>query len=261
MSRHLHAGAALTVALAAILHAGAARAADEEIQVYMDEMSRKGGYGLDIHNSYVLAGDRTPNFPGEQQSVHRWRITPEWAYGLTDSLEFGAYLPLTTIDHNGNFNVSGEKLRLKYIAPHPAQQAWFYGLNFELGRVQHRLDPNPWNAELKGIWGIRQGHWTLASNLNYDFKVHGPTPSPSTFDVSTKVSYQMSDTLSLGVESYNDLGDSHHLGHLKDGSQAIYAVADKSFGGWDLNIGLGHGYAAEGDKWVLKFIVGVPIGG
>lgn len=252
---------ALCVVLAAAGASTAAHAADEEIQVYMNEMSRKGGYGLDVHTSYVLSGDRTPSFTGEQQSVHRLRITPEWAYGLTDNFEFGAYLPLTTLDRNGKFNVSGEKLRLKYIAPNPASKSWWYGLNFELGRVQHRLDPNPWNAELKGIWGMRQGHWIVASNLNYDFKVHGPAASPSTLDVSTKVAYQLNDTLSLGVESYNDLGETYNIGHLRDQSQAIYAVVDKSFGAWDLDLGLGHGYAGANDKWTIKAIIGVPIGG
>lgn len=251
------------IVLAAVLTltAGAAHAADEEIQVYMNEMSRKGGYGLDVHTSYVLSGDRTPGFPGEQRSVRRLRVTPEWAYGLSDNIELGAYLPLTTLDHNGRFNVSGEKMRIKFIAPHPAEQAWFWGLNFELGRVQHRLDPNPWNAELKGIWGVKAGSWTVASNLNYDFKVHGPAPSPSTLDVSTKLSYQLNDRLSLGVESYNDLGETRRLGHLGRQSQAVYAVIDRSFGAWDLDLGVGHGYAGAQDAWTVKAIIGVPIGG
>jgi hypothetical protein len=253
--------AALWIVLASVSAAGGAHAADEEIQVYMDEMNRKGGYGLDVHTSYVLRGDRTPGFPGEQQGVRRLRITPEFAYGLTDNLELGGYLPLTTVDHNGKFNISGEKFRLKYIAPKAPGQTWFVGLNFEIGRVQHRLDPNPWNSELKGIWGVRTGRWTVASNLNFDFKVHGPAKSPSTLDVSTKVSYKVDDTLSLGVESYNDLGETRNLGHLRDQSHAIYAVVDKSFGAWDLDLGVGRGDAGAGDKWVIKAIIGVPIGG
>ena len=37
------------------LPASEACAADEEIQVYMDEMNR-GGYGLDVHLNYVPEG-------------------------------------------------------------------------------------------------------------------------------------------------------------------------------------------------------------
>lgn len=44
---------AAIAALALMSAAGAARAADEEIQVYQDDMSKKGHYGLDVHVNYV----------------------------------------------------------------------------------------------------------------------------------------------------------------------------------------------------------------
>src|SRR3954467_12908377 len=78
-------------------------AAPEEIQVYMDELNEPGEIGLDIHNNYVLSGNRYVEYPGEHPSVHRYRFTPEWSLGLTRSFEFGAYLPLATVDHHGLF--------------------------------------------------------------------------------------------------------------------------------------------------------------
>jgi hypothetical protein len=35
---------------------------------------------------------------------------------------------------------------------------------------------------------------------------------------------------------------------------------DRSLGHWDLNMGVGYGYGAPEDRWILKLIVGVPIG-
>ena len=60
----------LTLA-AALALAGPALAADEEIQVYMDEMDRPGQFGLDLHNNYVLSGDAGVDYAGEQSSLHR----------------------------------------------------------------------------------------------------------------------------------------------------------------------------------------------
>src|SRR6185312_5501331 len=83
-------GAAVGLALAA-----PALAADEESQVYMDEMSRPGQFGLDLHNNYVISGDGGLDYPGQMSSLHRYRLTPEWSYGLSKEVELGLYLPLT----------------------------------------------------------------------------------------------------------------------------------------------------------------------
>lgn len=236
-----------------------ALAAPEEIQVYMDEMNAPGHFGLDVHNNYVTQGDIAPAYPGEQQSVHRLRITPEFSYGLTPNIELGGYLPLATIDHNGHFNVAGEKARIKFIAPKAEGQTWFWGANFEIGRVQRRLDINPWNAELKGIVGKRAGPWTLAMNTNFDWAVSGPDKGPTTLEIATKVSYAVSPKLAFGMENFNGLGELKHLGRLSRNEQAIYATIDASAGRWDFDFGVGHGYGQNPDHWILKAIVSVPI--
>ena len=92
---------ALALALAAL--SGPALAADEEIQVYMDDMDKPGQFGLDVHNNYVFTGDGALDYPGEMSSLHRYRLTPEWSYGLTKDIELGLYLQLTTIDSAGHF--------------------------------------------------------------------------------------------------------------------------------------------------------------
>ena len=118
-----------------------AHAADEEIQVYLDDMRAKGAYGLDVHVNDVFQG-RGANFDfaGQQASRGRLRITPEWAYGLTSNLELGAYLPLLTFNDCGRGEIGGVKGRLKFIAPHSEDNPYFWGVNFELGRVRRDLD-------------------------------------------------------------------------------------------------------------------------
>lgn len=249
----------LALFAAMVLAPAAARAADEEIQVYMDEMSPKGGFGLDVHVNYVLSGRGTnADYAGQMASEGRWRITPEVSYGLTPHLELGAYLPLATIDDQGHGEVGGVKGRLKYIGSRPAE-AFFWGANFELGRVRRDLDINPWNAELKGIAGYRSGPWTVAANANIGWVVSGPDHGPTTLELATKISYRAREDLALGLESYNDLGSARHFGRLGSGDQRLYFVADKSFGGWDLDLGIGRGFGRPEDRWVIKAIIGVPI--
>ena len=147
-----HRAAALVGALASVCLPAAARAASEEIQVYMDELNRPGEIGLDVHLNDVLTGDGAPDYPGAESSLHRLRITPEFSLGITNTLELGAYLPLATLSRDGTVRVDGVKLRLKYLAPHK-EEGFYWGANLELGKVSRRLDVNPYNGAgpLRGL--------------------------------------------------------------------------------------------------------------
>ncbi|HEY3745783.1 MAG TPA: hypothetical protein VGL17_06040, partial [Gemmatimonadaceae bacterium] len=207
----------------------------------------------------VVTGHVIDDYSGEQQSLQRYRITPELAYGVTRYLELGAYLPLATIDRDGAFGVDGVKLRLKFIAPHPREQRWFYGVNFEIGRVVHALDENPYNAELKGIVGFHTNGWTVAFNANIDFKVSGPVSAPASLDLDAKIGHAITDDLALGVETYNEAGALQSLGHFGSGQHSSFVVIDATYRGWGLNLGVGSGYGGNPDRLMLKAIVGVPI--
>lgn len=241
------------------LLASPAFAADEEIQVYMDEMGAPGEVGLDVHVNDVMQGDATPDYAGQEQGLHRWRITPEFSLGLPHGFELGAYLPLATVAPDGVLRVSGVKGRLKWLAPH-GDTGFFWGANFELGRVAYRLDQNPWNGEMKLIGGWRRGRWTLAANGNFDFAVSGPAKGPATFELATKAAYRLTDRLALGMESYNGMGALRDPGHLGRNDHQTFLVADATLGRWDVNAGIGHGYGSNPDHLILKFVIGVPIG-
>ncbi|MBU6268742.1 MAG: hypothetical protein KGN34_14440 [Sphingomonadales bacterium] len=235
-----------------------ARAADEEIQVYMDEIGPPHRLTLDIHINDVLAGDGAPAYQGAETSLHRWRITPEFGYALDDRFELGLYLPLATITPDGKLRAEGAKLRLKWLAPHKPT-GFYWGANFEIGKVAHRLDENPWNAELKLIGGWRNERWQLGVNGNIDFKVSGPAPAPATFELATRLGYRLTPKLTLGVENYNGMGAFRSLGHLSQNDHATYLTVDTELGGFDLNAGIGKGYGTNGDSTVVKFVIGVPI--
>lgn len=255
-----HVGPAVLTLTVLALAAPGARAADEEIQVYMDEIGPVGAFGLDLHLSYVPTGRTLADYPGEQASEGRFRLTPEWSYAVSPNVELGAYLPLTTIDRHGKAEIGGVKGRIKFVAPRAEGQDWFWGLNLEVGRVRRDLDINPWNAELKGIWGVRKGPWTLASNFNFDWVVSGPQRGSPDMQLALKGSYSVNKDTAIGLESYTGLGATNDFGRLSRNDQQIFAVIDKTLGHWDFDLGLGYGYGAPEDNWIVKLIVGVPIG-
>lgn len=251
-------GSALFAASMSLTMTGHALAAPEEIQVYEDDMDKPGQFGLDVHNNYVWGSPSPLEYRGEQQPDYRYRFTPEFSYGVTPDVELGLYVPLGTVSNNA-LDLGGVKFRVKYIAPKPEGQDWYWGANFEIGAVTKALDINPWNAELKGIVGWRHGRWDLALNTNLDFVVSGPLAGQPSVQLATKVSYKVIDNLALGFESYNGIGTVNRF--LSPGGQghSTFLTADTNFGPWGLNAGIGHGYSGEPDKWIFKFIVTVPI--
>ncbi|MDB5732645.1 MAG: hypothetical protein JWQ03_2540 [Variovorax sp.] len=231
-----------------------ALAAAEEIQVYLDDLTAPGRFGLDVHNNYVFSGASTPSYPGEQPPAHVYRLTPEFYYGLSDTVELGLYV-LSTRAANADPNLDGFKVRVKYIAPHDKEAGFFWGANLEVGRTGLRVSPTPWNAELKGILGYRTGPWTFAVNPNLDWSL-SRGGGPVTLDVDAKVAYAVNARTQVGFETYNELGPLARPDALRKNSKTLFAVVDHEFERFDLNIGIGRGLTREADRWVLKFIVG-----
>jgi hypothetical protein len=244
--------------LAVLALAGAsitAFAASEEIQVYLDDLSAPGQFGIDVHNNLALVGVKRPEYAGQQRAHRTYRLTPELYYGLTRDLELGLYL-LGSRSANGTSTVDGSKLRLKYIAPHDESAGFFWGANLEVGRTARRVSELPWNAQLKGILGWRGAGWTLGANPNLDWSL-SKGGGPATASLDLKAARTVADGTQLGLELYNDLGPARRLDALSRNSKSLYVVLDQDLGrDIDLNLGLGRGLTSEGDRWVLKFIVG-----
>jgi len=247
------------VSFLGLMLADRACAADEEIQVYMNDINLPHQPGLELHVNDVLSGDATPDYPGEQSSINRVRITPEWSYALDDHFELGAYLPLTTIDASGQFRVDGWKLRVKWLGSH-SERGLFYGINYEVGRVDHRLDQNPWNNEIKLIGGYEANTWIVGANANFDFALSGPAKTPAAVQIATKAGYKITEFTIVGLESYNGFGTIGKFGNLSGSDQSTFVALDTRLGRWDFNFGVGKGYGTSKDDVIVKLIIGLPIG-
>jgi hypothetical protein len=235
---------------------GALAVPPEEIQVYLDDLTKPGHFGADLHNNFVLSGSRSPDFSGALPARHLYRFTPELYYGVSDTFEIGLYL-LSTIAPAQGAHYDGEKIRFKYIPRHDEDQGPFWGLNLEIGKTSTRVSEVPWNAQLKGIYGLRTGPWTVGFNANFDWSLAGSPATPVSLELDTKVSYDIRKGLAIGFESYNELGPLRDPGPLHRLGQTLYATVDAQLRKVDLNVGLGRGLTPVSDRWTLKFIVGL----
>jgi hypothetical protein len=236
------------------LWSGCLSAAPEEIQVYLDDLTEPRHFGLDVHQNYALEGLGSADYPGQRPADRVYRLTPEFYYGIAPSLELGAYV-LSTLDRANHYAVDGEKFRLKYIAPHDETAGAFWGVNLEVGRSDRALEAHPWNYEIKGIYGVRQGRWLWAFNLNVDAALSSQAGA-ATAELDTKIAYSMAPKTQVGVELYDGLGALSHPGNLSGQNQAVYLVLDSELGACDLNFGIGRGLTGATDPWVVKLILG-----
>lgn len=231
-----------------------ASAAPEEIQVYVDELTEPGHIGLDVHNNYGVTASRTPGYPGERPPQGVYRMTPEFYYGLSSNVELGFYL-LTARDADGRFHVDGQKARLKYVAPHDEKNGFFWGVNLEVGKSNLAVAPQPWNYEFKTIAGDRRGPWLLAFNINVDAALSARA-GPTTVQLAGRLMRGLGGRTQVGIESYNDLGPTRHVGSLSNQDQRLFLVVDTEMRSVDLSAGIGRGLTGVADHWVLKAIVG-----
>ncbi len=235
-------------------------ALSDEIQVYADDINATREFGLELHANFTPSGRRIPDYPGEAVPHHGLRITPEFSYGLTPTLEAGLYLPLNR-DASGNTEAAGLKLRLKWLPLRGSEEVggWFLGVNGELSRLRRSYSESRNSFELRVMGGYRSPDWLVAVNPVFGWNLsdgyRGQSPD---FSLATKVARTVAPGLQLGAELYMDMGTTARILPLAQQSNTLYAALDFKLKGWDINLGLGKGLTASADNYTVKAIFGIP---
>ncbi|MBS4095509.1 MAG: hypothetical protein KGZ83_01555 [Sulfuricella sp.] len=249
--------AGLALALAASLTGTPALAAPDEIQVYTDDINEPGEMGLEIHTNYVTRGRDSAFYDGERPPNHVLRVTPEFSVGLAKGWDAGFYLPMAWAA-GGGATLDGVKARIKRLEKNGTEEdALYYGVNLEVGYSQLRIAEHRWNAELRGILGMEKGGWQLTANpiLGWDVSGGGKVPD---VDLALKLSRKVGAGYAFGVEHYAELGAADHLHAWRESAQSTFLVMEYEGKGWDINLGIGHGWTEPADKTTIKAIFGIP---
>jgi len=223
-----------------------AAAAPNEIKIFTDELANYGEHTLETHvNKASRAGPRIENRRTPLQ------VMPEYSYGIWHDWEFSLQLPAAFGQDASR--LEGYRAELQYVAPHDKDAGFYWGVNFELARVEHPGDASFWNIELIPILGYRTDRWHFVANPGIDKAVSGASRATD-FQPAGKVAYRAFEKNYFGIEYYVDAGPLRHHLSRDDQSRVLYFAWDGKVGKSDINIGIGRGLTDSSDRWVLKMI-------
>lgn len=250
----------LALAAAAALASFPCRAdLQDEIQVYDDSINAPHEFGLELHVNTTPKGRNFSAYPGEVPPQHALRITPEFSYGLTRTVELGLYVP-TALRPGGQYDFAGGKLRLKWL-PLQTQDGvgTFAGVNFELSRLAYRYSESRTSMEARFIAGWRNANWLLVANPTFAINLSPGYRGAPDFDLQLKAARRIGAGLAAGVEYYGGMGPANHTLAWQQQDNRIFLALDIDREPWAFNFGLGYGLTPGADRWTLKAIFEVPI--
>jgi hypothetical protein len=243
----------VVLALCLLAATPGASAQTDEIQVYDAGINAPGQLNLTWHNNFTAAGRSTPAFAGGIAPDHALNGVPEWAYGVSDRLEAGLYLPVYTRTRDGALLFDSAKLRALLVVPDAHDRTFFYGVNFELSYNAPHWEPSRVSAEIRPIVGWHLGRYDLIVNPILDTDFDGFARLD--FAPAVRVAYNVGRNVALALEEYADFGP---LQHFRSGSaqqHSVFAVLDCGKGGNGLEFGLGKGLTRASDSTVVKVML------
>lgn len=231
---------------------GPALAQTDEIQVYDATIAPPGVVNLTLHDNFTPSGGIEPAFPGAIVPRHSLNGVPEWAYGVTDWMEAGLYLPLYSVTGGGAVLVNGFKLRALFVRPHAAEQAFFYGINFEFSYNAPHWDSHRYTAEIRPIVGWHIGRIDFIVNpiLDNDWDGFGRLD----FAPQSRLAWHASKNWAVAAEEYDDFGPLDHFHAAGAQQHQLFGVLDFD-GSVAVEAGLGFGLTPSTDHRIVKLIV------
>jgi hypothetical protein len=243
----------LSLLLALVAGRGTGFAQTDEIQVYDASIAAPGKFNLMLHNNFTPAGLKTPAFPGGIIPDRSFNSVPEWAYGATDWLELGLYLPVYSVSKDRGGSIDGFKLRTLFVVPHADDRRLFYGVNFEFSVNATYWDPRRITSEVRPIIGWRFRRVDFIVNPILDTAYDGFKNLD--FAPCERIAYNFSPRWATAVEEYADYGPLHQFYSANDQSHQVYAVVDHNSKFLDIEAGVGFGLTGSSDKLTLKLML------
>jgi len=233
--------------------ATAALAQADEIQVYTGELAAPREFSLTVHGNYTPKGIKTAGFAGGVVPQGSVNGAVEWAYGVSEWFEAGAYLPVYSITRDGSVLVDGVKLRALFAVPHAETRSFFYGVNFEYSRNAKHWDQSRYTGEIRPIIGVRSGHWDVIANPILDTSFDGF--GTLVFAPSLRVANNITPEFALALEHYAEFGPLNAFAPSGQQPHNIFAVTDFSRKSFSVEFGIGAGLTDASDKLVIKTIL------
>ncbi len=230
-----------------------------EIAVFTDELVAPGELGTQLHLNTTPQGLSVPSYSGEVMNVHGQRLTPEFSYGLSRTVEAGLMLPMTRTN-NGTLTEAGYIARLKYL---PVQSLYgegaFAGINMDWGQLKPEFELNKRFYELRYIFGWKDEDWLVSLNPIFKWTLPSGTVEHSPeYTMALNGSYRLTATSRYGLEYYSGKGQINNLTPYRFQNNTLYLVWDYDRKPYEINFGVGKGLNGSSDAWTVKSIVAWP---
>jgi hypothetical protein len=247
--------ALIVIAAVLALFPKAACGQTDEIQVYDAGIEDRGKFGVEVHNNFTPIGRKTADFPGGIIPNHSDNGAVEWAYGVTDWLEQGLYLPVYSAYSEGRGGtLNGFKIRELFVKPHASEHTFFYGVNFEFSVNYKYWESKRITSEVRPIVGLHLHPVDIVFNPIVDTDYTGGFKNLE-FVPATRIAYNVNEKWAAAVEEYADCGP---LRHFLPGDQQfheVWAVMDRSSKSLSVEAGVGFGVTPGADKLTLKLML------
>jgi hypothetical protein len=231
-----------------------------EIAVYGAETAPRKAWELETHVSYIARGTTAfdgPVAPSERQ----FHLALELTRGLTNHWEVTAYL-LSAYRPGPGVEYAGWRLRSRVRAPQSWRLPVDLGIAAELEFSPAAYDETTTGLEIRPILEKRVGRVQLQLNPVIE-RALANTAGEAEWEVepSGRLGVAVSKRVTLSVEYYGKTGV---FGSALPASQQVhqfYPGVDVQLGDdFELNVGVGFGTTATGNRLVLKSRFEVPLG-
>ncbi len=252
--------AALLLALSILGPASMAAAQGAyEIQVYPSEVVPAGRTMFEFHSNFTPIGQRNPG-DGTQPTDDAFHETLEITHGFSDWFEVGTYF-FTSLRGPDGWRYVGSHIRPRISVP-PSWK-WRVGLSLsqEIGFQQRYFSPDKWTWEIRPIVDQKIGRLYWSVNPALEYSITGPGAASFDFAPAGKVSYDVTEKVTAGIEYYADLGKLVHFNPFSQEQHQIFPTIDLNLSPkFEFNAGVGVGITPAGDRLVMKVIVGYRVG-
>lgn len=247
------------LALTSLMHTPAHSELKYEEEVFTDEITAIGELGTKLHLNATPQGLSAPSYAGEVMNVHGQRLTPDFSYGLSKTLQMGLMLPITRTN-SGTITEAGYIGTLKYMPVQSLRgEGAFTGFNMELGHLKPEFELSTSFYELRYILGWKNSDWLFSANPIFNWATApGHVEKSPDYTLALKGSYRLTASSHYGLEYYSGKGQIDNLTPYRLQNNTLYLVWDYERKPYEINLGVGRGLNGSSDAWTVKSIVAWP---
>jgi hypothetical protein len=250
----------LPLSAAALLGAAPIAAQENyEIQVYPSQTATKRTTLFELHSNFTTTGSR-----GSQGAVaptnRALHETLEITHGFSNIFEVGFYI-FSSKNFGDGLEFVGTHLRPRIRVPESLHWPVGLSLSTEFGYQRTKYDENQWGIEVRPIVDQTVGALYWAFNPNVEWAWRGPGAGKGidgmNFNPSVKLALSLHPKLSAGLEYYGGTGTLTRTLPSDQQHHMLYPTLDFFLAEeWELNVGYGLQLAGNGDRNIIKVIVG-----